>query len=107
VTAEDHAVPRRPGTIGHVQNADADQATAIACLDRAISAASRAGDRVAEGRALLRKSFVALYGQKNPHDRGGGGLTIIFGAARELRPWQDLPAVRDTYDRLLTLMTTA
>jgi transcriptional regulator with XRE-family HTH domain len=222
-----------------------DQATAIACLDRAISAASRAGDRVAEGRALLRKSFVALYGQKNPHDglalashaarttgsvshvltslavlhaaeahamladthacereiaraethlgqvsdddpatdlyspsqlgrltgscylflgqagkaapvlevtaaaakgrsksqaivygnlalalihqtkideaaavlaeainivevnRGGGGLTIIFGAARELRPWQDLPAVRDTYDRLLTLMTTA
>jgi transcriptional regulator with XRE-family HTH domain len=222
-----------------------DQATAIACLDRAIIAASAAGDRVAEGRALLRKSFVALYGQKNPHDgltlasraaqatggvshvlsslavlhaaeahamlgdthaceqqigraethlgqvsdddpavdlyspsqlgrltgscylflgqaskaaavledtamaatrrsksqaivygnlalalirqtkideaaaalvqaidivevnRGGGGLTIIFGAARELRPWQDLPVVRDTYDRLLTLMTAA
>ena len=40
-------------------------------------------------------------------NRGGGGLTIIFGAARELRPWQDLPALRDTYDRLLTLMTTA
>ena len=40
-------------------------------------------------------------------NRGGGGLTIIFGAARELRPWQDLPAVRDTYDRLMTLMTAA
>ena len=38
-------------------------------------------------------------------NRGGGGLTLIFGAARELRPWQDFPAVRDTYDRLLTLMT--
>jgi transcriptional regulator with XRE-family HTH domain len=222
-----------------------DQSTAIACLDRAISAASQAGDRAAEGRALLRKSFVALYGQKDPHagltlasqtvrtaaatshvltglavlhtaeahamladvhaceqqialaetsfsqvtdddpaielfsqsqlgrmtgscylflgdakkaepvlqataiaaagrpksqaivygnlalalirqnrideataalaqaidiveiNRGGGGLTVIFGAARELRPWQDLPAVRDTYDRLLTLMTFA
>jgi len=38
-------------------------------------------------------------------NRGGGGLTLIFGAARELRPWQDFPAVPDTYDRLLTLMT--
>jgi transcriptional regulator with XRE-family HTH domain len=220
-----------------------DCATAITCLDRAVIAARQAGDRVAEGRALLRKSFVALYGHKNPHDglalashaaqttgavsqvltglavlhtaeahamltdtraceqeiaqaethlgqvsdddpaidlyspsqlgrltgscylflgqarkaapvlettataaagrsksqaivygnlalalirqakideataalgqaidivevnRGGGGLTLIFGAARELRPWRDLPAVRDTYDRLLTLMT--
>jgi len=223
------------------QRRDCD--TAITCLDRAVSAARQAGDRVAEGRALLRKSFVALYGQKNPGDglalasqaaqtagtvshvltglavlhtaeahamltdphaceqeiaqaethlgqvseddpavdlysasqlgrlagscylflgqarkaapvleatatstpgrskslaiiygnlalalirqtkideataalgqaidivevnRGGGGLTVIFGAARELRPWQDLPAVRDTHDRLMTLMT--
>lgn len=222
-----------------------DQVTALACLDRAISAASEAGDRAAQGRALLRKSFVALYGQQDPHaglalvsqtarttadisqvitgiavlhaaeahamladtyaceraiaqaeahlsqvsegdpalelfspsqfgrltgscylflgdarkaepvleataiaaagrsksqaiiygnlalalirqnriddataalaqaidivevNRGGGGLTVIFGAARELRPWQDLPAVRDTHDRLLTLMTSA
>jgi transcriptional regulator with XRE-family HTH domain len=222
-----------------------DHATAIACLDRAADAARQAGDRTAEGRALLRKSFVALYGQRDPHaglalaskaaqaaigishaltglavlhtaeahamladnraceqrigqaethfglvtdddpavelfspsqlgrlagscylflgqarkaqpvleatatatmgrpkslaivygnlalalirqdkideataalanaidivevNRGGGGLTIIFGAAQELRPWRDLPAVRDTYDRLLTLMTAA
>lgn len=221
-----------------------DQVTALACLDRAVDAASEAGDRAAEGRALLRKSFVALYGQKDPHaglalasqtaqttaatsqvltglavlhtaeahamladahaceqaiaqaeahfgqvteddpalelfspsqlgrltgscylflgdarkaepvleataiaaagqsksqaivygnlalalirqnridaatatlaqaidivevNRAGGGLTVIFGAARELRPWQDLPAVRDTHDRLLTLMTS-
>jgi transcriptional regulator with XRE-family HTH domain len=220
-----------------------DCATAITCLDRAVIAARQAGDRVAEGRALLRKSFVALYGQKHPRNglalasqaaqttgsvshvltglallhtaeahamltdthaceqetaqaethlgqvsdddpaidlysasqlgrltgscylflgqagkaapvlentaaaaagrsksqaiiygnlalalirqtkideataalrqgidivevnRGGGGLTIIFGAARELRPWQDLASVRDTYDRLMTLMT--
>jgi hypothetical protein len=223
------------------QRRDCD--TAVTCLDRAVIAARQAGDRVAEGRALLRKSYVALYGQKNPKDglalasqaarttgavsrvltglailhtaeahamltdtraceqeiahaeaylgqvsdddpaidlysasqlgrlagscylflgqaskaapvlettatatpgrsksqaiiygnlalarirqtkideattalgqaidivqvnRGGGGLTVIFGAARELRPWQDLPAVRDTYDRLMTLMT--
>ncbi len=223
------------------QRRDCD--TAVTCFDRAVIAARQAGDRVAEGRALLRKSFVALYGQKNPRDglalasqavqttgtlshvltglavlhtaeahamvtdphaceqeialaethlgqvseddpaidlysasqlgrlagscylflgqarkaapvleatatamagrpkslaiiygnlalalirqikideaaaalgqaidivevnRGGGGLTIIFGAARELLPWQDLPAVRDTYERLMTLMT--
>ena len=220
-----------------------DCATAITCLDRAVTAARQAGDRVAEGRALLRKSFVALYGRKDPREglglasqaaqttgpvsqvltglavlhtaeahamltdahaceedigqaeahlgqvgdddpaidlysasqlgrltgscylflgqarkaapvlegtataaadrskslaivygnlalalirqtkideaaaalgqaidivevnRGGGGLTIIFGAARELRPWQDLPSVRDAYDRLMTMMT--
>lgn len=222
-----------------------DCATAITCLDRAVIAARQAGDRVTEGRALLRKSFVALYGQKNPREglalasqaaqttgpvsqvltglavlhtaeahamltdtraceqqiaqaatdlgqisdddpavdlyspsqlgrltgscylflgqprkaeqflegataaaagrsksqaiaygnlalalirqvkideattalaraidivevnRGGGGLTVIFGAARDLRPWQGLPTVRDTYDRLMTLMTAA
>jgi transcriptional regulator with XRE-family HTH domain len=35
---------------------------------------------------------------------GGGGLNIIFGAGRELRPWRDVPVVRDVHDRLLTLM---
>jgi hypothetical protein len=36
---------------------------------------------------------------------GGGGLNIIFGAGRELRPWRTVPVVQDVYDRLLTLMT--
>ena len=35
---------------------------------------------------------------------GGGGLNIIFGAGRELRPWQDVPVVKDVHDRMLTLM---
>lgn len=39
--------------------------------------------------------------------RGGGGLNIVFDAGRELRPWRDLPIVRDVHDRLLTLMTAA
>ncbi len=38
---------------------------------------------------------------------GGGGLNIVFGAARELRPWRDVPVVQDVYDRLLTLMVVA
>lgn len=36
---------------------------------------------------------------------GGGGLNIIFGAGRELRPWRTVPIVQDVCDRLLTLMT--
>jgi transcriptional regulator with XRE-family HTH domain len=39
--------------------------------------------------------------------RGGAGLNIVFDAGRELRPWRDLPVVRDLHDRLLTLMTAA
>jgi len=39
--------------------------------------------------------------------RGGGGLNVIFMAARELRPWRNERAVQDVSDRLLTLMTAA
>ena len=35
---------------------------------------------------------------------GGGGLNIIFGAGRELRPWRAVPVVQDVHDRLLTLI---
>jgi transcriptional regulator with XRE-family HTH domain len=37
---------------------------------------------------------------------GGGGLTIVFRASRELRPWRSLPAVDEVHDRLLGLMAT-
>lgn len=37
---------------------------------------------------------------------GGGGLTIVFAASRELRPWRSLPAVDEVQDRLLGLMAT-
>jgi transcriptional regulator with XRE-family HTH domain len=39
--------------------------------------------------------------------RGGGGLNVVFTAARELRPWRNEPAVQEVNDRLLTLMTAA
>jgi transcriptional regulator with XRE-family HTH domain len=35
---------------------------------------------------------------------GGGGLNIVFGAGKELRPWRNVPVVADVQDRLLTLM---
>jgi transcriptional regulator with XRE-family HTH domain len=38
---------------------------------------------------------------------GGGGLNVVFGAARELRPWRQVPVVQDVYDRLLALMAAA
>jgi transcriptional regulator with XRE-family HTH domain len=37
----------------------------------------------------------------------GGGLNIVFGAGRELRPWRHVPVVQDAYDRLLSLMAAA
>lgn len=39
--------------------------------------------------------------------RGGGGMNIVFGAARELRPWRQEPFVAEVHDRLLGLMTAA
>ncbi|MEU9230321.1 helix-turn-helix transcriptional regulator [Streptomyces massasporeus] len=39
--------------------------------------------------------------------RGGGGLNVVFGAARELRPWRHERIVADVHDRLFALMTTA
>ena len=39
--------------------------------------------------------------------RGGGGLNVVFTAARELRPWRNEPIVQDVNDRLLALMTAA
>jgi transcriptional regulator with XRE-family HTH domain len=36
--------------------------------------------------------------------RGGGGMSVVFGAARELYPWRLEPAVQDVHDRLFGLM---
>lgn len=38
---------------------------------------------------------------------GGGGLNIVFGACRELKPWRQVSAVQDVYDRVLALMAAA
>jgi hypothetical protein len=37
--------------------------------------------------------------------RGGGGLNVVSGAVRELRPWRDEAVVQDVNERLLALMT--
>ena len=39
--------------------------------------------------------------------RGGGGLTVVFSAGRELYPWRAEPAVHDVQDRLLALVARA
>ncbi|NEB95904.1 helix-turn-helix domain-containing protein [Streptomyces bauhiniae] len=39
--------------------------------------------------------------------RGGGGMNVIFRAARELRAWRDESAVHEAQDRLLALMEAA
>ena len=39
--------------------------------------------------------------------RGGGGMNIVFRAARELRPWRQHSDVQDVQDRLLGLMAAA
>jgi hypothetical protein len=39
--------------------------------------------------------------------RVGGGLNVVFGAARELGPWRRERIVADVHDRLFALMTTA
>jgi transcriptional regulator with XRE-family HTH domain len=39
--------------------------------------------------------------------RGGGGLNVVFTAARELRPWRNERVVQEVSDRLLGLMTAA
>ncbi|MGH3980896.1 MAG: hypothetical protein ACRDRZ_18170 [Pseudonocardiaceae bacterium] len=36
--------------------------------------------------------------------RGGAGLSVVFGAGRELYPWRGEQAVHDVQDRLLALV---
>jgi transcriptional regulator with XRE-family HTH domain len=54
-----------------------DHATARAYFSQAIEAAQQLGDPTAEGLAFLRTSFVALYGEKDPH----AGLTLAMRTA--------------------------
>ena len=49
-----------------------DHATARMYLDQAIDAARQVRDPAAEGLALLRKTMIALYGERNPRE----GLTL-------------------------------
>jgi transcriptional regulator with XRE-family HTH domain len=55
-----------------------DHDTAVAYFDQAVEAARQLGDKTAEGLALLRKSFVALYGWRDPE----AGLALTQHTAR-------------------------
>ena len=61
----------------------------------------REGDLDA-GLATFNDAVIELQGT-----RGGGGMNIVFRAARELRPWRSEPAVQDAQDRLMALMEAA
>jgi hypothetical protein len=54
-----------------------DHATAVGYYDQAISAANHAGETTAEAYARLRKSYVALYGEREPQ----AGLRLAQEAA--------------------------
>jgi hypothetical protein len=54
-----------------------DHAAAVAYFDQAITIARQVRDVVAEANALLRKSYVALYGTGNP----AAGLALVNRAA--------------------------
>ncbi len=58
-----------------------DHATARVHYDQAIAAARQLRDAAAEGHALLRKSFVALYGEQNPY----AGLSLAEQTAHTTR----------------------
>ncbi|MEU5880830.1 helix-turn-helix transcriptional regulator [Spirillospora sp. NPDC047279] len=55
-----------------------DHATTLAYFDAALAAARKVGDGFAEAHAQLRRSYVALYGLRNPSE----GLALAESAAR-------------------------
>ena len=63
-----------------------DHATANAYFDQAIDAAQQLRDPRAEGQALLRKSYVALYGEHDPQI----GLMLTGKAAKTTRGISDV-----------------
>jgi transcriptional regulator with XRE-family HTH domain len=57
----------------------------------------------------LEAAAASLHGAIDllERSRGGGGMTVVFSAARELYPWRHEAAVQDIHDRLLGLMARA
>jgi hypothetical protein len=75
-----------------------DHATAHMYLDQAVGAARQLRDPAAEGLALLRKSFVALYGEHDPR----AGLALTAQTA-DITVLQYRAGGRETRDRIRTL----
>jgi tetratricopeptide (TPR) repeat protein len=90
---------------------------------RILEDTARDFDRPSKNQAIVRGNLGLAHLRQNELDqaaaalhraidvnettRGGGGLNIVFDAARELHAWRQLPVVGDLHDRLLTLMTAA
>ncbi|MFC3898469.1 helix-turn-helix transcriptional regulator [Lentzea rhizosphaerae] len=96
-----------------------DATTAQATLERV---ASRASSR-SKSRSIVLANLSLAHIQQRELDNaaavlhaaidcveetwGGGGLKVIFGAARELGPWRKEPVVDQVYDRLFTMMAAS
>ena len=93
-----HAAPILEATARQLQ----DRSKAEAIVQGNLALAFIGQSRVDEAAAALHKAIDVIE-----VSWGGGGLNIVFTAARELGRWQQLGAVRDVSDRLLALMAAS
>jgi hypothetical protein len=101
----------------HLHLGRPDRAEAILDATRQLLPGSRKAAAIVLGNlalASIRQSHIDagaahLHGAIDviERTRAGGGLNVVFTAARELRPWRNEPVVQEVNDRLLTLMTAA
>jgi transcriptional regulator with XRE-family HTH domain len=93
-----HAAPILEAAVRQLQDRSKAEAIVLGNLALAYIGLSRAD----EAAASLHKAIDVIE-----VTWGGGGLNVVFTVARQLRGWQQLGAVRDVSDRLLTLMAAS
>ncbi len=93
-----HAAPILEATARQLQ----DRSKAEAIVQGNLALAFIGQSRADEAAAALHKAIDVIE-----VSWGGGGLNVVFTAARQLRRWQRLGAVRDVSDRLLALMAAS
>ena len=93
-----HAAPILEATARQLQ----DRSKAEAIVQGNLALAFIGQSRADEAAAALHKAIDVIE-----VTWGGGGLNIVFTAARQLRRWQQVSVVRDVSDRLLALMAAS